>query len=182
MIRRPVGTAFVLMLAGVTLLAGDKPPISAAAMAEASQKLDARLGRMLPADDAVEQVGLTQGTYIGGFGLVFVGSLNLAPMAGISPFHQSVSKEEYARIHQKKLERLPKLRQFMQEQLLNIAASLDTIPPNDQIAIAISLFSFNGEDTSGIPSQIVMHAPKKILIDMRTGRIADRDGIRAEEF
>jgi hypothetical protein len=170
----------ILVLAA-TSLTGGKPTVSANAMALAAQRLDNRLGAMLPADDAVQQVGLTQGTYIGGFGLVFVGSLNLAPMAGISPFHQTISKEEYARIHQKKVERLPKLRALMQQELLNLAASLDTVPADDQIAIAIALFSFNGEDTSGIPSQIVMHAQKKLLIEMQGGR-ADRAGIRAEEF
>jgi hypothetical protein len=173
-------TVAILLLA-VTALTGGKPPVSATAIALAAQHLDNRLGAMLPADDAVQQVGLTQGTYIGGYGLIFVGSLNLAPMAGISPFHQTISKEEYARIHQKKMERLPKLRQLMQEQLLNLAASLDTVPADDQIAIAIALFSFRDEDTNGIPSQIVMHAPKKLLIEMQGGR-ADRAGIRAEEF
>ncbi len=170
-----------ILLVAATALAGDRPPVSASAMALAAQRLDRDLGGMLPADDAVQQVGLTQGTFIGGFGLVFVGSLNLAPMAGISPFHQSISKEEYARVHQKKLDRLPKLRQLMQQELLNMAASLDTVPNDDQIAISIALFSFNGEDTNGIPSQIVMHAPKKLLIEMQGGR-ADRAGIRAEEF
>src|ERR1035438_8254101 len=98
-------TLAVLLLAA-TAFAADKPPITPAALALASQHLDMRLGAMLPADDAVQQVGLTQGTYIGGFGLVFVGTLNLAPMAGISPFHQTISKEEYARIRHKKLDRL----------------------------------------------------------------------------
>lgn len=171
---------FAVLLLAATALAGDKPPVSAMTMALASQRLDKNLGAMLPADDAVEQVGLTQATYIGGFGLVFVGSLNLAPMAGISPFHQTISKEEYARVHKKKLERLPKLRQVMQEQLINMAGSLDTVPPDDQIAIAVALFSFTGEDTNGIPSQIVMHAPRKVLVDMARG--ADRAGISAEEF
>jgi hypothetical protein len=103
-------------------------------------------------------------------------------MAGITPFHQSISKAEYARVRQKKLERLPKLRQVIQEQLLNMAASLDTVPADDQIAISVALFSFSGEDNTGIPSQIVMHAPRKVLVDMQTGRVTDRSAIRAEEF
>ena len=92
---------FALLLLALTATAADKAPITPAALALASKRFDMRLGTMLPADDAVQQVGLTQGTYIGGYGLVFVGSLNLAPMAGISPFHQTISKEEYARIRQK---------------------------------------------------------------------------------
>lgn len=170
--------AIVLLLTAGSL-AGDRPPVTAGMMTLASQRLDNRLGTV---DEAVQQVGLTQGTYIGGFGVVFVGSVNLAPMAGITPFHQTISKAEYAKVHQKKVERLPKLRQVIQDQLLNMAASLDTVPGDDQIAIAIALFSFTGEDLNGIPSQIVMHAPKKLLVDMQTGRVADRSGIRSEEF
>lgn len=169
----------VFLLCAAATFAGDKAPISAAMVTQAAQRLDNRLGTL---DEAVQQVGLTQGTYIGGFGVVFMGSVNLAPMAGITPFHQTISKDEYARVHKKKLERLPKLRQVIQEQLLNIAASLDTVPATDQIAISIALFSFTGEDNTGIPSQIVMHAPRKLLVDLQTGHATDRAGIRAEEF
>jgi hypothetical protein len=28
----------------------------------------------------------------------------------------------------------------------------------------------------------VMHAPRKVLVDMQTGRVTDRSAIRAEEF
>jgi hypothetical protein len=171
--------ACAILLLCAAALAADKPPISAASMTLAAQRLDNKLGTV---DEAVQPVGVTQGTYIGGFGVVFVGSVSLAPMAGITPFHQSISKAEYARVRQKKLERLPKLRQVIQEQLLNMAASLDTVPADDQIAISVALFSFSGEDNTGIPSQIVMHAPRKVLVDMQTGRVTDRSAIRAEEF
>ncbi len=175
----------LLFALAASAVAAPKAPVTPSMMALVSQRLDNKLGTMLPADDPVQPVGLTQGTYLDGFGVVFMGSLNLAPMAGISPFHQTISKEEYARVRQKKLARLPKLKALMQDMLLNMAATMDTVPPDDQIAIAIALFSFAGEDTTGIPSQIVMRAQKKSLLAAMEGK-ADRStlasSIHSEEF
>jgi hypothetical protein len=135
-----------------------------------AQKLDGRLSR-LSADDPVQPVGLTQGAYFPGIGVVFMGSVNLAPMAGITPFHQTISKQEMARIHQKKAERIPKLKDMMQDVLSTMAWSMDPVPADEQIAVAISLFYFSNEDTTGLPSQIVMRAQKKALIAKQAGAV-----------
>ena len=58
----------------------------------------------------------------------------------------------------------------MQEWLLNSAGSLDPVPPEEQIALGISLFYWSGESTEGLPSQIVMHGSKRALLDVKTGR------------
>jgi hypothetical protein len=130
-------------------------------------------------------VGLTQGAYITGYGIVFMGEVNLAPSAGITPFHQSITKEEIARIRQKNIDRLPKLKQVMQDTLLSSSAFLDGLGSEDQIAVAISLFHFNWENVTGVPSQIVMHGPKKTLLAIHSGR-AERSTLAAaltvEEF
>jgi hypothetical protein len=131
--------------------------------------VDNELRRIWP-DDPVELLGVTQGTYIGGYGAVFVSELNLAPSAGISPFHKTITPDEFKRIHEKKLSRLPKLKSAMQEVLLNSAGSLDSVPPEEQIALGVTLFYWHGENTDGLPAQIVMHGSKRALLDVRTGR------------
>lgn len=165
-------TAALLLLAAAALYSA--PKVSPGLVTSMSQRLDSRLIR-LSTDDPVMPIGLTQGAYIPGYGAVFMGSLNLAPMAGITPFHQTVSKEEIARIHDKKVKRVPKLKELMQQMLVNLASSMDPVPEQEQIALAVSLFYFNGEDTGGLPMQIVMHAQRKALL-------GGPSAIRTEEF
>ncbi len=162
----------------------DKPKVSLAMIKTMQESVDSHLQRIWP-DDPVEMIGVTQGAYISGSGVVFVSELNLAPSAGISPFHPTRTADELKRIHDKKISRLPKLKTAMQEWLLNSAGALDPIPPAEQIALGITLFYWSGENTEGLPSQIVMHGSKRALLDIRTGR-ADKStlasALTVEEF
>jgi hypothetical protein len=150
----------------------DKPGVSRDQIVKMELAIDARLNGLASKDYPVEVVGLTQGMYINGVGAVFAGEVNLAPSGGISPFHPNMSREEIARIHGKKVERLPKLKDAMQEILLSSAGSLDPIPGDERIAVGITLFYWQSEDRSGLPSQIVMQAPKNALVKVKSG--ADR--------
>lgn len=146
--------------------------------------LDRQLLALFP-EDPIDPVGLTHGAYVSGYGVIFTGELNLAPSAGFSPFHQSVTKDEVTRLHTREIGRLPKLRIAMQHMLVSSAASLDAVPPEEQVALALTLFHFHWELLSGIPSQIVMHAPKKTLLAINASRpdpTAAIPGIAVEEF
>jgi hypothetical protein len=146
--------------------------VSRTSVSAMEQMIDRRLTGLAP--DEPVMVGLTNGVYITSYGTVFMATVNLSPAAGITPFHQTISKDEVVRVHQKKADRLPKLKQLMQDLLVSSAASLDGVPPDEQIALAISLFYFHWEDVHGLPAQIVMHGPKKSLIAVQSGR-ASRD-------
>src|ERR1700730_5526150 len=162
----------------------DKPRLTRTGIAAMEQNLDKKIATIWP-DDPITLIGLTQGAYINGYGVVFMGEVNLAPSAGITPFHQAITKEEVARIHQKNVDRLPKLKQVMQDALLSSSAFLDGLGADDQIAVAVSLFHFNWENVSGVPSQIVMHGLKKPLLAVQSGR-AERStlasAVTVEEF
>jgi len=158
----------LLAAAFLQLGAADKPKVGRPMLAQMEESLDQRLRKAWP-DDPIELIGVTQGLYINGFGAIFNSELNLAPTAGITPFHQSVSKEELVRVHQKKLERLPKLKEAMQQMLLASADSLAAIPDDEQIVVGVTLFYWHGENTTGLPGQIVMHAPKKALALINSG-------------
>ena len=147
----------------------DKPKVGRASVTAMEESLDKQFASMFP-EDPLMLIGVTHGAYITGYGVVFTGEVNLAPAAGITPFHQTISREEIARVHQKDMDRVPKLKERMREMLVSSAASLDTVPADEQIALAISLFHFHWENLSGIPSQIVMHAAKKTLVAVHSGR------------
>src|SRR6266851_1600435 len=124
----------------------DKSKVSRAAIQAIEANMDSHLTKLWP-DDPMQVIGLTQGTYINGFGAVFMSEVNLAPGAGITPFHQTIGKDELVRLHDKKITRLPKLKDAMQDMLLNSASSLDTVPGSEQITLGITLFYWHGENT-----------------------------------
>jgi hypothetical protein len=43
------------------------------------------------------------------------------------------------------------LKQQMREMLIASAASLENLPPNEQVVLAVSLFHYSWEDYSGLP-------------------------------
>ena len=137
--------------------------------------LDNKLSGLWPQDPA-EILGVSQGTYIQGYGAIFLGEVNLAPAAGISPFHPTVSADEVRRTHEKKAQRMNALRGAMRAVLVDSARSLDSVPADEQVAVGISLFYWKWENRDGLPAQIVMHAQRKALL------ASDQSSIAAEEF
>lgn len=150
----------------------DKPKVNRAMIKAMENSIDNKLHGIWPLDP-LEVMGLTQGTYINGYGVVFVSEVNVAPSTGITPFHPKITPEEYIRIHDKKATRIPQLKAAMQEMLLSSASSLDSVPAAEQVALSITLFYWVGENTDGLPQQIVMHGSKQALVKVKSG-ITDR--------
>ena len=156
--------ALLAVLLGMVLPAAqvDKPPVTRAALVPIEKRIDARLGR--PAqEEAYDLLGNTRAVYLEGFGVVFTTEVGLLQIPPITPFNPSFSKEEIQMIHQRKAAKLPLLKQAMREMLAASAASLTALPADDQVAVAVTLFYFSWENRTGLPSQILMQAPKKSL-------------------
>ncbi len=174
-----------MKIAGVALLVlcalpgvADGPKVNRGMIEAMQQSLDNKLSRLWP-QDPVEMIGLSQGTYIQGYGAIFLGEVNLAPAAGISPFHPTVSAEEIRRTHDKKTQRMATLRSAVRAMLVDSARSLDSVPADEQVAVGLSLFYWKWENREGLPAQIVMHAPRKALLQAPN---ADQASIASEEF
>src|SRR6185295_17549253 len=130
-------------------------------------------------------LGVTRGIYLPGVGLVFSTEVNLMLTTNISPFQQTIPKEYVVRVHSGKLERLRALKQTMREMLVSSAASLETVPAGEQIVLGVTLFYYAWEDTTGLPAQIVMQAPRQKLLDMQQGRVNKSElesAIKVQEF
>jgi len=174
-----------MKIASVALLAlcalpgvADGPKVNRGMIEAMQHSLDNKVSGLWPQDPA-EVLGLSQGTYIQGYGAIFLGEVNLAPAAGISPFHPTVSADEVRRTREKKVQRMAALRNAMRAMLVDSARSLDSVPPDEQVAVGLSLFYWKWENREGLPAQIVMHAPRKVLLQSAS---AEQASIASEEF
>jgi hypothetical protein len=170
--------AVALMLLCALPGAADGPKVNRGMIEAMQHGLDNKLSGLWPQDPA-EVIGLSQGTYIQGYGAIFLGEVNLAPAAGISPFHPTVSADEIRRTHEKKIQRMAAIRTAMRAMLVDSARSLDSVPADEQVAVGLSLFYWKWENRDGLPAQIVMHAPRKALLQSAT---AEQAPIASEEF
>jgi hypothetical protein len=158
----------------------DKSNVSRAMLEQVESRLEPRF-MAIWLQDPVDVVGTAQSVYINGYGAVFMSRVNLAPAPGITPFHPSIQPEEIKRTHEKKVQRMQQLRTAMRSMLVDAAASLDSVPPDEQVTLGVSLFYWNWENHDGLPNQIVMHAPKKLLLAAKTGA-ANQASITADEY
>jgi hypothetical protein len=71
------------------------------------------------------------------------------------------------------------LRTAMRSMLVDSARSLDSVPPGEQVAVGLSLFYWTWENREGLPAQIVMHAPRKALLEAAN---AEQAQITSDEF
>jgi hypothetical protein len=151
------------------------PRVTRAALASVEKGFDGRFTRSY---DSFDLLGTTRGVYLEGYGAIFSTELNLIVSPNLNPFHQSFTKIEIARIHDRKVQRLPLLKQQMREMLIASAASLENLPPSEQVVLGVTLFHYSWEDYSGLPSQIVMQAERQKLLSNATRETA----IRTVEF
>jgi len=165
-----------LLFAG-PFVSGQSPRITRADLAGIERGMDLKLERASIAEP-YDLLGPTRGVYIEGYGVVFSSELNLIISANLSPFHPSFTKQEIERVHDRKAQRMPALRQHMRQLLIDAAASLENLPPNEQVVLAVTLFHYKWEDYSGLPSQIVMQAQRQQLLNNETRESA----IRVQEF
>ena len=115
------------------------PRVKRPALAAMERSFDGRLEK-LGAEDSFMLLGNTRGVYLEGYGAVFTAEVNLFQGPTITPFRQSISKEDVTRVHARKVQQLPGLKRKMREMLSDSAASLDTVPANERIALGVSLF------------------------------------------
>ncbi|HWY47949.1 MAG TPA: hypothetical protein VNX70_11240 [Bryobacteraceae bacterium] len=177
-----MNTAIIVSLLLCALPAGsmaDKPKVTRTMIEAMEKSVDGKLQKLF-SPDPVEVLGV-QGGYINGYGAVFMSEINLAPAAGITPFHPTVSPDEIKRTHDRKVQRIAALRNSMRDMLVDSAASLDSVPADEQVALGVSLFYWTWENREGLPAQIVMHAPKKLLLQAKAGT-ADKGAIASDEF
>ena len=177
--RHPILTALALA-AALCGSAALEPRVSRATIAAMEKSFDHRI-ESLDVTDPFDLLGSTRGVYLEGYGAVFTAEVNLVVGPAISPFRPALTKEQIAKLRLKRLARLPVLKRQMKDALGALAASLDTVPPSEQIVLGVSLYYRSFEQRADLPGQILMQARRQALLDVTSGRIRDA-GIREQEF
>jgi hypothetical protein len=179
-----VKPGLAILLSCALLIASSVPPrVSRTAMAAMEKSMDSKIERMTP-EDPYYLLGNTRGIYVEDYGAVFTLEINLVASAALSPFGRtSYTKEEIAKLKQKKQQRIFQLKQGMREMMMAAASSIDTVPPGEQIVVGALILYFSWEDSAGLPRQIIMQAPKKALIAAAKGDNAALEAVlRVREF
>jgi hypothetical protein len=175
-------------LAGAVLLAiaifgaSAQTRISRASIRHIEQSVDTKVVGF----DQAEQgflLGPTRGVYLDGYGVVFTVEVDLLPGAAPNPFRPAYAKEDILRLKAKKQTRISLLKQKMRDTIIAVAGSLDNVPPDQRIALAVTIPYFGWEDGAGLPRQIVMYAPRGLLLKGAKGdTLAVDSGLKVQEF
>lgn len=141
-------------------------------------------------DDRIQQttgrtpfvlLGRTRGGYLSGYGAVFTIEVNLVPVANVSPFRPAYSPQEIQKLNREKREKLGSLKATLRQLLVDQAAQLSQVPATEKVAIVVTLFNYHWEDTSGLPSQVVMQATRQALLDLHARRAGPGGAAEAQE-
>jgi len=155
----------LVLVSAAYAAAGETPRVDRIQMEKVEKSLDATLLRFTP-DNSHTLLGLTRGVYLEGVGAVLTAEVILVN-AGVSIMNPLPTKEGIAQIRKKKIERLPILTKVLKDALVSAAATLDTIPPDEQVAIVVIIPRFQFEDATGLPIQVTVRAPKKKLLETK---------------
>ena len=160
LIAIPVWAQAPLKVAGAGV--PDKPAatISLASLNKLERKLDTALSTTGGADP-LWLAGTARATYVPGCGVVVTQEASLINTPSVNPFRPEYTKEEIAKIRQRKLANLPLLRQVARSLWAAAAESLPALPDNEQIVLEVRLLYKLGEDSSGLPAHLTFKAARK---------------------
>jgi len=174
-----LAVAAALLLAAVMPAAeSGKPRVPRSQLVPLESGFDARISRPGQAEP-FDLLGNTRAVYLEGFGVVFTSEVNLVVVSA-SPFRPSISKADAANVYKKKLAQHDVLKKAMREMMISSATSLTSLPAEEQVVVAVTLFYYSWEQRAGLPSQILMQAPRAALL--KGSSQALMSALKIEEF
>ena len=148
----------------------EKPLLSFAVMSDLEAQLDSKI-YAAAGNDPMLLLGQARALYLLGYGAVVTQEVSLVNTPTVSPFRGPITPKEVVQVHQKKIERLPLIKQVMRDMWTATASALNMVPNNEQIVIAVRMLYKPWEDTKGLPGQLVL----------RGSRGAGLTGVQMEE-
>ncbi len=174
-------TSILLLATALVTRPAEAPHVVRAKVLNTEKLINTQLAALYP-DEPWFLIGMARGVYLDGMGVVFSAEINLATGPYLSPFKQTISREEIVRLHDKKEVRLPLLRKRMVTIVGSMASYLETMPSNEEFVLAVSLLRYPWEDSTGIPSQIIMRAPRGKLMEAQRNNVRPASVLRIEEY
>ena len=147
-----------------TVTPTEKPRVPRQTLSDLESRLDTKLASLGGVNDPVDLLGAARGIYLDGYGLVLTAEASLIVTPGLNPFKTAMTEPEKEKIRQRKLDRLPMLRQAMRDAWRDSAATLTSVPDNQQVVIAVRLLYLPWEDTHGLPGEIVMKGDRRTAL------------------
>jgi hypothetical protein len=172
-----------LLLAAAFAARSAEPPqgVPLSKIVNTQKLISTQLAAMYP-EEPWFLIGTARGVYLGGAGAVFSAEINLAMGPSLSPFKQTITREEVARHREKEEVRLPILRKRMYSIVGSLASYIETMPANEEFVLAVTLLKYPWEDPAGIPSQIVMRVPRGKLVDAQRQNAKPDAVIKVQEY
>lgn len=128
--------------------------------------------------DPFDLLGTARGTYLEGYGTLFTFEVDLVNAGGLimSPFRPTVTPEEVASLRDRKLKKLPELKDAMRTAMMNASATLEGLPANERVSMEAILFSFSWEKNGKeMPRRIFMSVEKQKLLEARANHATPAD-------
>ena len=171
------------LLLGAAIFASSVPPrVTRSILLATEGNIDGRLPALVATEPGY-LLGPTRGVYLEGYGAVFTSEVDLLPSAAPNPFRPQYSKQDIQALKAKKSMRLNLLKLRMREALIASALPLDSVPLDERIAIAVTVPYFGWEDSTNMPRQILMSAPRRVLLQGAKGNtLSVEDAVQVQEF
>ena len=151
-------------MAPAVVTPAEKSRVPRQALGDLERRLNTKLTGLGGANDPVDLLGAARGIYLDGYGVVFTTEVSPIITPGINPFHTEMTEAEKAKVHQRKLDRLPMLRQAMRDMWRDSVTALTSIPDNQQVVVAVRLLYLPWEDTHGLPGEIVVKGERRTAL------------------
>jgi len=161
--------ALLLIAAATLCFAATESRVSRASILAVEGSVDQTL--KAPSAEPYELLGLTRGTYLEGYGTLFTFEVDLVSTGGlltVGPFGRPLTADQLAKLRDRKLKKLPELKETMRSLIVNAGSTLEGLPPNERIAMEAILLNNPGEKNGKeIPRRIFMSAEKQKLLDAK---------------
>jgi hypothetical protein len=161
-VKYPIKT--LLLIAAATLcFAAAEPRVPRASLVTMEDAINTRFRANIP--DPYDLLGTARGTYLEGYGVVFTLELELVTVTPPNPFKQTISDEEKAQIRDRKLVKLPQMKETMRGLMAMAGTTLPSLPANERVAMEAVLWTYSWENSRGMPKRVFMSAQKQKLLD-----------------
>ncbi len=157
------GKSLLLVAAATACFASAESRLSRASIAAMEDAINAKFRVNSP--DPYDLLGTARGTYLEGYGVVFTVELQLVNVSPPSPFNPKISDAEVAQIRDRKLKKLPQLKEAMRSLMATAGSSLANLPPEEKISMEAILWSYSWESTRGMPHRVFLSVQKQKLLE-----------------